>query len=65
MTVVNVLSGGKSSPDDFFSCPHYTLEGLVAGDGGNVSYRDVAAEDDFYNSSVKGAHSGGRVSGLS
>lgn len=52
-TGVNVLNGGKRGPDDLFSCPHYTLEALAAGDGAStVPYSDAAAQDALYNSSV-------------
>ena len=65
-TVVNVLNIGKWDPNDIFSCLHYMLDGLAAGDGAStVPYSDAAAQDALYNSSVKGAHSGCRESGLS
>ena len=38
----------------------------MKGDGAStVPYSDAAAQDALYNSSVKGAHSGSRDSGLS
>ena len=30
---VNVRDRGKKNPDDLFSCPHYSLEGLAVGGG--------------------------------
>ena len=64
-TGVNVLNGRKRGHDDLFRCPHYTLEALAAGDGAStVPYSDAAAQDAFYNSSVKGPHSGSMDSGF-